>query len=117
MYEDVKRLVAAMMLVVGLAVAASAARAEAPKDTVSLAGDIVCAKCTLKVAGLDHCQNVLLVGDGAQQKQLWLVANEVSAAFGEVCTARRPVSVTGTVESRDGKQWLTPTRIEPRSGS
>lgn len=114
---DVKRLVAVLVLLVGLAVAASTARAEALKDTVSFAGDIVCAKCTLKVAGLDHCQNVLLVGDGPQQKQLWLVANEVGAAFGDVCTGRRQVSVTGTVESKDGKQWLAPTRIDPRDGS
>lgn len=116
MYEDVKRLVAVMLLLVGLALAAPAIRADAPTGTVSLAGDIVCAKCTLKVADLDHCQNVLLVGDGPQQKQLWLVANEVGAAFGDVCTGRRQVSVTGTVESKDGKQWLAPTRIDPRDG-
>lgn len=117
MYEDVKRLVAVMVLLVGLAVAASAACAETSKDTVRFTGEIVCAKCTLKVPGLEHCQNVLLVQDGSQERQLWLVGNDVSTAFGEVCTGRRPVSVTGTVESKDGKQWLTPTRIEPRSGS
>jgi hypothetical protein len=57
---------------------------------------------------------VLLVGTGTEQKQYWLVANDVNTKFGDVCAAKRPVTVTGTVDAKDGKQWLTPSKIEPR---
>ena len=75
----------------------------------------MCGKCTLELPDLDHCQNVLLVGEGAQRQQYWIVGNAVNDEFGDVCTARRPVSVTGTVRSQDGKEWIVPSRIEPRT--
>ncbi|MCC6850594.1 MAG: hypothetical protein IT294_19060 [Deltaproteobacteria bacterium] len=111
------RRVAAMIAVAALLGGVVSVRgADAAEDTVTVAGDVVCAKCTLEVEGLDHCQNVLLVGDGAQQKRYWLVANEVNATFGDVCAARRPVTITGTTNTKDGKHWLTPAKIEPRDG-
>ena len=82
---------------------------------VTLTGNIVCAKCTLKVQGLKDCQNVLMVKEAQQDVQYWLVNNDVTKAFGEVCTAVKPVTVTGTVETKDGKNWISPTKIEPRS--
>lgn len=102
-------------VVVGiLTVAVATATAESSRDAVTVAGHVVCAKCSLKVAGLEHCQNVVVTEEGSQRKELWLVNNDVNQAFGDVCTGKRPVSVTGTVESRDGKEWLTPSKIEPR---
>jgi hypothetical protein len=82
---------------------------------VTLTGNIVCAKCTLKVEGLKDCQDVLMVKEAQQDVQYWLVNNDVTKAFGEVCTAVKPVTVTGTVENKDGKNWIAPTKIEPRS--
>jgi hypothetical protein len=87
-------------------------------EPVTLSGNIVCAKCTLKVAGLDKCQDVLLVkNDKAEETQYWLVANDVTKAFGDVCETVRPVTVTGTVEEKDGKHWIAPSKIDPRTQS
>jgi hypothetical protein len=104
----------AMVVLAVLTVAVAAAPAADSPEAVTVAGHVVCAKCSLKVAGLEHCQNVVVSEEGSQRKELWLVNNDVNQAFGDVCTGKRPVSVTGTLESRDGKAWLTPSKIEPR---
>jgi hypothetical protein len=95
---------------------AIAAAAEA-NEPVTLSGDVVCAKCMLHVEGLKECQNVLLVTEGPRETRYWLVDNDVNETFGDVCTAKKPVSVTGTVEQKDGTQWLTPAAIVPRGGN
>jgi hypothetical protein len=58
---------------------------------VTVSGKITCAKCTLKKADAKSCQDVLVV------------AGEKGA------------TVTGTVTEKDGKKWLTPSKMEPRS--
>jgi len=99
-------------------VAASTSSAEDASRTKTLSGNIVCAKCTLKVAGLKECHNVLVVTDDAQREsQYWVVKNDVSKAFGEVCETVKPVTVTGAIEEKDGKHWIAPIKIEPRQGS
>jgi hypothetical protein len=110
-------LIAAAALL-ALQVGASTSFAEDASPTVTLAGNIVCAKCTLKVEGLKECHNVLVVTDDAQREsQYWLVKNDVSKAFGEVCETVKPVTVTGAIEEKDGKHWIAPSKIEPRQGS
>ena len=87
-------------------------------EAVTLSGNIVCAKCTLKVEGLDKCHDVLLVkNDKAEETQYWLVDNEVAKTFGDVCETLRPVTVHGTLEEKDGKRWIAPIKIDPRSES
>jgi hypothetical protein len=54
--------------------------------------------------------------DGAET-QYWLVKNDVNKAFGDVCMAKRPVTVTGTVEEKDGKHWINASKIEKREAS
>ncbi|MCC6767151.1 MAG: hypothetical protein IT293_21060 [Deltaproteobacteria bacterium] len=115
MRTDLNGFMTMVALCAALVVAVSASVADDAPGSVTLSGDIVCAKCTLKVAGLDHCQNVLLVEDGSEPKQFWLAANDVNEKFGDVCTAKRPVAVTGIVQTKDGKPWLTPIRIEARA--
>jgi hypothetical protein len=98
-------------------VAATSSVATDAREGVTLSGNIVCAKCTLKVEGLAECHDVLVVKDREQKEtQYWLVKNDVTEAFGEVCEAVRPAAVTGTTEERDGKHWIAPTKIEPREG-
>ena len=51
--------------------------------SVTLEGNIVCAKCTLKVEGVDKCQSVLLVKNAAgQDAQYWLARNAVGGGVG-----------------------------------
>jgi type 1 fimbria pilin len=83
--------------------------------SVTLEGNIVCAKCTLKVEGVDKCQSVLLVKNAARtDTQYWLARNAVAEAFGDVCTDIKPVTVTGSIEEKDGRKWIVATKIDPR---
>jgi hypothetical protein len=85
----------------------------AEKAEVTLSGTVVCAKCTLKEPGRKECQSVLVVeGEGAGQ--YYITKNDVADAFGHVCGGKKLAVVTGFVEERDGKTWITATKIEPR---
>ena len=91
--------------------AAPAAAPTAADETFK--GTLVCAMCGLKKADAHACQDVLLVDDGqGGTREYYITKNEVAEKAGEACTLRIPATVTGTVETRDGKTWLTPTKIE-----
>jgi hypothetical protein len=104
------RAVAAVVAVLGLLVAASAA------DEVTLKGTIVCAKCVLKKPDAKECQNVLLT-DGADGKKVeyYLAKSAAGDAVGEVCMEKKDVTVTGTVSEKDGRKWITASKVETRS--
>ena len=98
-----------------LTLACCAVVAGAADVSVTLEGNIVCAKCTLKVEGVDKCQNVLLVKNAAgKDTQYWLARNAMAEAFGDVCTDIKPVTVTGSIEENDGRKWIVATKIDPR---
>lgn len=107
-----RKVVSAALVVLALSWVTIAIAAD---ETVTLDGNIVCAKCTLKVPGVEKCQTVLLVKtEGGEETQYWLAKNSVADAFGEVCEEVKPTRVTGTIEARDGKKWIAATKIEPR---
>jgi hypothetical protein len=98
---------AVAVLVAGLAVVAAAA------DEVTLEGKIACAKCTLKKADAKECQNVLLVKDAdGKTAEYYIVVNEAAEKFGEVCTNTTDAKVTGTVSEKDGRKWITASKVE-----
>jgi hypothetical protein len=98
----------ALALAVGLASVASAAE-------TSLTGSIMCAKCTLKKADAKDCQDVLVVKDAeGQVKEYYITKNDVFTKFGHTCTGEKPANVTGTVTERNGKTWITATKIEEK---
>lgn len=101
-------LVLAVALVVGLAGVASAA------DT-TLTGSIACAKCTLKKADAKECQDVLVVKDAqGAAKEYYIAKNAVSEKFGHTCKGEKPAVVTGTVAEKDGKTWITATKMDEK---
>jgi Family of unknown function (DUF6370) len=103
---------AAVAVLLALACCAVAGAADV---SVTLEGNIVCAKCTLKVEGVDQCQSVLLVKNTAgKDTQYWLARNAVAEAFGDVCTDIKPVTVTGSIKEKDGRKWIVATKIDPR---
>jgi len=79
---------------------------------VTLKGTMTCAKCGLKIA--DKCQSVLQVKDGDTTTLYYIADNDTSKGTHEkVCDAAADnVTITGTVADKDGKKWITPTKIE-----
>jgi hypothetical protein len=80
----------------------------------TLKGTLVCAQCELKKPDAHECQDVLLVADAAgTTTEYYITKNDVAQKSGEACTLKIPATVTGTVEKgKDGKIWLTPSKIE-----
>jgi hypothetical protein len=95
--------------VVGLVPVAVAA------DDMTLTGKVLCAKCSLKKADAKECQNVLVVtDDSGTTSEYYVVKNAVSETFGHVCKTEKPAVVTGQVAEKDGKMWITASRMEEK---
>ncbi len=87
----------------------------ATAEEVTLSGKIVCAKCTLKKADAKDCQDVLVVtADDKTTKEYYLTKNDVAEKFGHTCKGEKAAVVTGQVAEKDGKTWLTATKIEEK---
>ena len=96
-----------MMTLGALAVAAPAWAAD---DT--LKGDMVCAKCFLKKPDAKECQDVLLVKNATgEPTEYYVTKNDVAKQSGEACTTKIPATITGTVSEKDGRRWITATKI------
>lgn len=90
---------------------ASFVRAADSKE-VTLKGTMTCAMCDLKET--THCQSVLQVKDGDKTTNYYLTDNALSKDTHQaVCkAAKEGVSITGVVSEKDGKQWITASKIE-----
>lgn len=78
----------------------------------TLKGDMVCAKCFLKKADAKECQDVLLVTDAkGATTEYYVTKNDVSKASGEACTDKIPATIIGAVSEKDGRKWITATKI------
>jgi hypothetical protein len=84
-------------------------------EETTLSGKVVCAKCTLKKADAKECQDVLVVkGDGNATTEYYIVKNEVAEKFGHTCNGEKAATITGTVAEKDGKTWITASKIEEK---
>jgi hypothetical protein len=84
-------------------------------DDTTLSGTMACAKCTLKKTDAKQCQNVLVVTDeGGKTSEYYIAKNDVSEKFGHVCKGEKPAIVTGQVEEKDGKMWITASKMEEK---
>jgi hypothetical protein len=95
----------ALALVVGLVAPATA-------GDETLTGKVMCAKCTLKKADAKECQDVLVVKTGDKTAEYYIEKNDVAKAFGHVCGGEKPAVVTGSVTEKDGKKWISATKME-----
>jgi hypothetical protein len=96
----------AVALVVGLVAGATAG------DEVTVTGKVMCAKCSLKKADAKECQDVLVVKDGDKTAEYYVEKNDVAKKFGHVCNGEKAAVVTGTVSEKDGKKWISATKME-----
>lgn len=104
-------LVAASVLFSGLSFVVAA---EGGKE-VTITGDGLCAKCALKET--KTCQNAVIVTKDGKKTTYYLEKNDffknAHTKLG-LCQASKDepvkVKVTGTLEEKDGKHLLTPTK-------
>jgi hypothetical protein len=100
----------AVAVLVTFALVGALAAADAP---VALDGKIVCAKCGLKKADAKACQNVLVVkGADGMDVEYYMAKSEAADAFGMVCSKEVAAKVTGTVAEKDGRKWITASKVE-----
>jgi Family of unknown function (DUF6370) len=85
---------------------------QADDPTKEIKGEASCAKCELHVA--DACQNVITVtGADGKKEQIFCEANPVAKAFHKtICHGPANVTATGTISEKDGKKYITLTKIE-----
>lgn len=104
------------MFRLGLAVAimfAFVATTAHAADETTLSGTMVCAKCKLKKADATKCQDVLVVTDAqGATTEYYVTKNETAEKAGHQCTTESKATVTGALSEKDGKKWITATRIE-----
>jgi hypothetical protein len=95
-----------------LAVGTPRLLADAAGKAITITGSMVCGKCTLHET--KSCQNVVQVTKDGKTVNYYLVQNDASKAAHEpICGGdSEKVTVTGTVEEKDGKEVVTPTKIE-----
>ena len=81
-------------------------------NTVTVTGKMVCAKCSLKKADAKECQNVIVADESGKGVEYYLVKNKLAEDFGHTCKGEKNVVATGTVSEKDGKTWLTATKLD-----
>ena len=99
----------------GLLLAVSTPRllaADASTNEVTITGSMVCGKCALHET--KSCQNVVQVLQDGKTVNYYLKHNDVSkAAHDPICGgSSEKVTVTGTLKEKNGKEILTPTKID-----
>jgi len=109
-----KKSLLTLTLSAGLLLAFGAARlfaGDASKE-VTITGTMVCGKCTLHET--KSCQNVVQVEKDGKTVNYYLKQNDVSKGMHEpICGgSSEKVTVTGTVKEKDGKEMMTPTKID-----
>lgn len=107
------KLFLAAVATVLLAVLSSHLFADDTGKVVSITGSMVCGKCTLHLT--KECQNVVQVTQDGKTVNYFLEQNDVSkAAHDPVCSGGdlEKVTVTGTIVEKDGKETMTPTKID-----
>lgn len=78
----------------------------------TLKGELVCAKCYLNKPDAKECQDVLLVTSAKGETiEYYVTKNDVSKESGEACTDKVPATVIGSVSEKDGRKWITASKI------
>jgi len=101
-----------LIALVAVATLAGFALAGEEAKTVTVTGKIVCAKCSLQKDDAKECQNVIVAEVDGKSVQYYLAKNALTEEFGHVCKGEKNVIATGTISEKDGKTWITPTKLD-----
>ena|SRR5687767_5861802 len=77
----------------------------------TLKGEMVCARCYLNKPDAKECQDVLLVKEKGATIEYYVTRNKVSQDSGEACTQAIPATIVGAVSEKDGRKWITASKI------
>lgn len=105
--------VSALVLV---ALVAGGAAFAGDEKTIEVTGTKACGHCTLHKADLKDCQDMLVVKGEKGTVEYYLAKSEALEKFGHTCKGEKKVKASGTVAVKDGKNWLTVTKIEEVKG-
>ena len=98
-------------LLAGIAVTSLTPAAFAADKEVTITGDASCAKCALHQA--DKCQTVVKATVDGKEVSYYLTGKEAKAFHGKICGgSAQKITVTGTVNEKEGKQMLAASKIE-----
>lgn len=83
----------------------------ADEKEVELKGTITCAKCDLKDS--ENCHTVIKVkGDDGKDVVYWFDKDGTKKYHKKICTEAHEGTVKGTVAEKDGKKWVTVSKLE-----
>lgn len=109
----------AVALTGGAAMAGEAKPSEKPpmpaaeaKKEVTLKGIISCASCAFKVA--DKCHTAIKVTESGKDTIYLFDAKADKEHHGDVCEAQYEGIVTGVVSEKDGKKYVTASKVEKK---
>jgi hypothetical protein len=101
----------AVALVVGAGLLVRGTTAQNKDNEVTLKGTILCAKCALKEG--TSCRTAVQVKEGNKDVVYYFNDKGNQEVYHEeVCGgARHKGTVQGKVAEKDGKKWITPTKV------
>ena len=108
----IRSMLAAAAVAAGLWAFGAVATAEDKKE-VKLTGTLMCGKCSLKATS--KCSNAFQVKEGDKVVNYFLDDKGNKEEYHEgVCGDGKieGVTVTGTVSQKDGKKWVTVTKLD-----
>jgi len=104
--KNIAKVGLALALALGLAAAVQAG------DEATVTGKIMCAKCALKKADAEKCQDVLVSkSEDGKVSEYYLEKTAALEEFGHVCQGEKTAVVTGKVSEKDGKSWIAPSKM------
>ena len=106
---NVARFSAMVLVLVGFVVAGL--HAQEKKET-TLKGTILCAMCALKET--PKCETAIQVKEGNKLTTYYFLdKGEAESYHDAICGGeRKEGTVTGTVSTKEGKQYITPKKVE-----
>lgn len=83
-----------------------------PAKKVTLTGNILCAKCELNEG--KNCQTAIQVTEDGKKVTYYLIDKGTKESYhSAVCGGGiKAGKVTGVVSVKDGKKWITPSKVE-----